>query len=213
MNRTYPYEVVIMTSSQHRQPHAKALRNANPGLAIHVSEPVAGVNDSAYVSAWRNCDRNIRSWWAANRLNVKTPSVIFMEYDVLCNVCLADHIGPLKRGVGAAGAAVMTAVAHSRSFWPFREIPRLPLRLRGHAIAIAPLAFMQIARTALDEILHPEYDDAFDADIFCELRLPTIIEHCGYQIGALELPNVGVRVLHPAPDDRGIFHPVKQPVT
>ena len=212
MTPHYPYELVWMTTEKHGTPHARALLAANPGLSIHVSSPPAGADGEAYFYGWRNCDRNIRAWWRANGAAVAKDEVIFLEYDVFCNMGLSAVLPPLARGVGAAGGRIMTAVADRRTFWPFCEIHRLPLHLRSFAIGIAPLAFLQISRAALDDLCDPEYDAVFALDLFCELRLPTVIRRCGYNIMPLPLPGVGVRALHPRPEDRGIFHPVKHPV-
>ena len=209
--KTYPYEIVWMTTQATGTPHAAALQAANPGLRIHVKSPAAAGNGPGQerTGAWRNCDRNIRVWWRDHRGQVTTESVLFLEYDVLVNVPLLPVVPSMTPGVGIAGAAVLTAVADGRKYWPFRETNRLPVAIRSHAIGIAPLAFLQISRHALDRLIDQCYDQAFAADIFCELRLPTVIRHAGYQVAALDLPEVGVKPLQPGPGERGIFHPVK----
>jgi len=209
MTYDYPYELVWMTTQRHGTPHAPALQAANPGLEIHVSAPPAGADQSGYQMAWRNCDRNIRTWWLANRDITTAAAYLFVEYDVLVTVDLRDHIKPLFSGRGIAGPAVKLPIRDRRSYWPLREIPRLPRVMQGLAIALAPLAVLLISRPALDAAFALEYDPVFDEDIFCELRLPTVIRHAGFGVTSLDLPGVHCKPYIPAPETPGIYHPVK----
>ena len=197
-----------MTTERHGLPHDAALRATNPGLTVHASIVAQGETQAAYVAAWRNCDRNIREWWRRSRESVAAGSVLFCEYDVLCNVDLRAMIRPLDPGVGIAGAKVMSRIRDRRSFWPFREIDRLPSAMHAKAIAIAPLAVLLISRAALDAILCETFDETFGGDIFCEMRLPTVIRNAGFDVAEMELPNVGVTPLS-VTDKPGIYHPVK----
>ena len=208
---SYPFEAVWMTTQEHGTPHAQALQAANPNLAIHVSAPPMAAPDD-YLHAWRNCDRNIRSWWRVNRDATMKDAVLFLEYDVYCNADLRGIIPPLADGVGIAGPSVVNCVESRRSFWPFLYIPRLPRDMQGMAIAAAPLAVLLISRAALDAALRPEYDAVFADDIFCEVRLPTIIRHAGFQVAALPITNVVCVPQTPPAGAIGIWHPVKHAV-
>jgi hypothetical protein len=209
--KTYPYEWVWMTTQRHGTPHAQALQAANPGLVIHLSAPPAGDSPDAYHHAWRNCDRNIRAWWLAHRLTVTADLVVFAEYDVLCTADIRDHIAPLAPGDGIAGPRVMSCLRDARHYWPFRDIPRLPRVMQGLAIATAPLAVLLISRAALDAIFDPVFDEVFATDIFCELRMPTVIRYLGFGVASLDLPQVHCTPYAPPPR-HGIFHPVKPSV-
>jgi hypothetical protein len=206
----YPYAVVWMTTPYSGTPHAVSLQAANPGLDIRVCNSVHGRTQEERYQRWRNCDRNIRSWWRINRADVEADSILFLEWDVFCDVDLRSVIPPRPPGVGIAGAEIMSGLADARRFWPFADIPRLPREMHAIACATAPLAVLLISRAALDAILAPAYDAVFAADLFCELRLPTVIRHAGFGVAALDLP--GVTATPAVPTEHGIFHPVKHPV-
>ncbi len=209
MTRDYPYEWCWMTTQERGTPHARALQDANPGLAIHVSAVLAGATPEDAHHAWRNCDRNIRAWWRENRDRVSAGSMVFAEYDVLCNVDTRTVLPRLPLGVGICGPHRVSRIRDRRRFWPFADIPRLPLPMRPLAIAIAPLAVLIISRAALDLILRPELDEVFAADIFCELRLPTVIRWAGLQVASMDLQNVHVTRMTVDDCPSGIYHPVK----
>ena len=207
---TYPFTAVWMTTPATGTPHADALQRANPGLAVAVQSSPQGVGDEQRLR-WRNCDRNIRSWWFANRATVATDAVLFLEFDVFCDVDLRQVIPPLATGCGIAAASMVTPVSHRMSYWPFEDLLQLPRTMQGIACAAAPLAVLLIRREALDAILDPEYDVLFAADIFCELRLATVIRHAGFGVASMALPEV---ICQPRrPTHSGIWHPVKTAVS
>ena len=107
------------------------------GLALGSMSAVAYTIGTAAVE---NCDRNIRSWWRDHRNLVRTDLVLFLEYDVLCNIDLRPVIPLPEAARGIAGPRVMSCVTDGRSYWPFRDIGRLPREMQGFAIALTPLA-------------------------------------------------------------------------
>ena len=124
---------------------------------------------------------------------------------------LRRHIAPLSKGCGIAAAKILSGLTDIRNFWPFADIPRLPRTMQALACATAPLAFLLISRAALDAVLHPLHDAVFAANIFCEMRLPTVIRFEGFGVAAMDLPQV---VCTPqTPTFPGIWHPVKLPVS
>lgn len=205
-----PYEAVWLTTPVTGTPHADALQAANPSLTIHTCHSIQGATEPERLDRWRNCDRNIRAWWRANRQSLTADQFLFLEYDVFCNVDLFQIIPPLAPGVGIAAAKILSGLSDVRHFWPFAEIPRLPRAMHALACATAPLAVLLISRQALDAILSPDYDATFAADIFCEVRLPTIIRFEGFRTAALNLPHVTATPVTPSAP--GIWHPVKSPV-
>lgn len=205
------FEIVIMTTAVSGTPHERALRDSNPGIPIHVRESIQG-EGADLETRWYNCDRNIRAWWRSMRELVCAREVLFLEYDVFCNVDLTSLIRPLPLHAGIAAAKIMSGVRDRRSFWPFADIPRLPREMTALACATAPLAVLLISRRALDAIIDPRYDAVFEDNVFAEVRLPTVIRHAGFSPIEYPLPDVGCVPFRPG-GRSGIFHPVKEPVT
>ena len=86
----------------------------------------------------------------------------------------------------------------------------LPAALRPHAAGIRPLAVVVLSRECLDALLRPEFDAVFAADLFCELRLATVVQAAGFRIGEMPgLDEVGHRPLRAPARLPGIWHPVK----
>ena len=206
----FPYPVVWMTTPESGTPHAGALLSANPGVTIHTCHSPHPHTGPARSHAWRNCDRNIRAWWKFNRDHITAPAVLFLEYDVYCNVNLAASIPTLSLDIGLRAPSILSGVKNRRTYWPFEDIPALPRSMQALACAAAPLAVLLISRFALDAILSPEYDAVFAADIFCEVRLPTVIRHAGFSVAEMNLSYVGCSAIRPV--FPGIYHPVKSPV-
>lgn len=204
---SYPFEAVWMTTAETGTPHAEALQAANPGLVIHVCHSPHGDTPAETTLLWRNCDRNIRQWWRANRATVSADQFLFLEYDVFCDVDLRQVIRPAFEQCGIAAAKILSGLTDIRHFWPFADIPRLPRAMHAVACATAPLAVLLITRDALDATLNPEYDTVFAADIFCETRLPTVIRHAGFSVSSMPLPQVTATPT--LPTSPGIWHPVK----
>lgn len=200
-----------MTTQATGTPHAAALQAANPGLEIHACYSSHAATQQERLHLWRNCDRNIRAYWRDHRHLVAADAVLFLEYDVFCDIEITHLSAALDRGVDIAGAEVKSCVRHLRSYWPFEDIPRLPRFMQGLACAIAPAGVLLISRPALDAILAPEYDAVFAADIFCEVRLPTVIRHAGLNVGSLPLPFVDATPK--TPTSPGIWHPVKSQIS
>ena len=206
---SYPNTVVIMTMQGAGTPHAAPLQAANPGLDLRVHEGIAASGPEK-LERWRNCDRNLREWWIANRETVASDAVLFMEWDVYCNVPLETIIPPLPAGVGMMGAAIAQAVRDGRTWPPFREIPRLSRRLQVHAIGIVPFAVLLLSRAALDALADPEWDAIYAADVFCELRTPTVVRAAGFRIAECkEWSEVTVTPRALPIGAVGMFHPIK----
>ena len=207
---TYPFEAVWMTTQASGTPHAEALQAANPGLRTHACFSPQGEGEEL-IQRWRNCDRNIRAWWDENRGLVESDQVVFFEYDVFCNVDLRDRLPVLGGPFGLAGPRIVSGLTEARNFWPFEDAPRLPRAMQALVCATAPLAVALLTRAALDAICSAEYDAIFAEDIFCEVRLPTVVRNAGFKVVAMDLPQVDCRPKPPT--FPGIWHPVKTPVS
>lgn len=205
MSETYDFEVVVMTSGVRGTPHAEALAASNPGLVTWVK-----TSAEMGLEGWRNPDRNIRDWWIANRGAVATRRVLFIEYDVLVKMDLREIFPASARWRGIEGCHLMQPVRDGRMFEPFREVNRLPATMRPWAIGLVPLAILMISVDALDEAAKEEHNALFAADVFSEMRLPTVIRAAGHRVG------VNARLSHITPatipypaEAVGIWHGVK----
>lgn len=201
----YPFETVILTSRGRREIHAAALRRANPGVEIHVWEgPDTGVD------AWRNCDRNIRQAWRELAGTIRTGHVLFLEWDVRCDVDLRTVFPDLPQGLMVAH--LKSPVADRRAWLPFRELDRLPENIRHHAIGCVPSAVALMSRQCADMLASQALDYLFALDIISEIRMGSAVREAGFRVvsnPALRL--VGTTPMLP-PAAPCICHPVKQEV-
>ncbi|OYV06021.1 MAG: hypothetical protein CFE26_08560, partial [Verrucomicrobiales bacterium VVV1] len=166
------FEVVWMTSAHTGLPHCKEFTAANPLVIQHRCDSPEASGDER-VRIWRNCDRHIRNWWKASRHLVKSQHVIFLEWDVVCNV-------PLDRILSVQEGLVCSRIKRQHnpedSWYWFREVPNLPAAMQASAIGVVPLAVLQLTREALDALCEECHDELFTSDIYCEMRTPTLLQ-------------------------------------
>ena len=199
--------VVIIGTRSSGMPHAKVLQEHNPGVDIRLVEAPEDVG-AGRVELWRNCDRNIRDWWIQHRDTTEAEKVLFLEWDVYCNVTLTKIL-PVSPA-HMVGAWMATAVRDGRSWAPFREIGRLPRSIHHHAVGIWPMAVVLFSRACLDSIADPKWDDVYAKDIFSELRTATIVRASGCTVGTCDLwAEVTVWPRSVPHDAQGIYHPIK----
>ena len=207
------FEVVVTSTQRFREPHAKALRDSNEGLAIHSNILPTLEDRPARNHAWRNCDRYLRAWWDRYRQTVATDHVLFLEGDVYVNCDLTELFHGPWMECDLVAAGLRYQVRDRRTWFGFREMDRLPVAMTDAAIGVEPLAVMMLSRRALDRLLWTDYDAVFNDDIFCELRLPTCVQHAGGEVGFHpRLHDVGCLPTLPRRGERGIWHPVKTEV-
>ena len=200
--------VVFLTTPLLGLPHLKHFHDMNPGLEYHVCMTPDGINAAEKHHMWRNCDRHIRDFWKAHRTSVKADYVIFMEHDVLCNDSVKKRIPNL---LGMSGAKVVDGILSEHTHWNWAsEVVRLPEGVRSDRV-IVPQAVIQFSRDCLDAICQPEYDTVFAADIFCELRLPSVVHAAGFPIQVIEgLDEVQWHEVSVQGTGKGIWHAVKK---
>lgn len=200
---------VFLTNPGCGLPHLQRFLQSNPGVRMHVAAGEALEGD-ARTHAWRNCDRMIRRWWSEQGKHLDFDRAVFLEWDVVFDAPL-DEIFPPGDFVARDVHSPDPSHPYFREWVWFGEIGRLPPSLRNHASGVSPLAVIAISRRCLEAIFsHPLADETFAADIFCELRLPTLAAACGYppEQNPERLENV---VYYPidAEDGRGVWHAVK----
>lgn len=206
----YNFEVVWMTSGTRGTPHHAALLASNPGLATQVWTAA-----ETGLDGWRNCDRNIRGFWKAERGTRNAEDlperVLFLEWDALVTCDLRTVFPAGRKTNGIEGANLKMPVADGRSFKPFEEVAKFPRPMQAYAAGLAPLAVVIISAAALDALADPAFDEFYAADIFSEIRLPTILRWGGFEIRRnAALTQVGVTpISHPGFKTPGVYHPVK----
>lgn len=202
-----PFSAIVMRLPSFGTPHAMALQASNPELEIHYQD----CPEDDPETQWRNGDRNIRNWWLANGDSVTGDQILFLEADVYVNIDLSGVIPHPQLRCGMLAAQIYSPVTHLRAFPPFAEIDRMPRWAQANSRGISPLGCVLLTRAALDAIAAPDHDDLFAADIFSELRLPSLVRYCGFNISIMYLPYCDTAPKSPGPVP-GVYHPVKQPV-
>ena len=191
---------LIVTYGDRGTPWLENLRASNPDLEIHVA---CDNREGHQPSLWRSCDRFLRDWWKQNHDKVSGTHLWLLEHDVLVTTSLPDCAG-----ITGMGGQHIKRVENRDWVW-LQEAERLAQGMVPYGMA--PLGVTVYHRAALDALISPEWDSLFDADVFCELRLPSVIAHCGFPL--VELPLPGVRACNITPDWSvpGIYHAVKGP--
>jgi hypothetical protein len=203
-------EIVVLTYESAGVPHLAALEASNPGTLVHVRGGPDEANEALRVEAWRNCDRNMRRWWVENRETCAAGAVLFLEWDVLVTRSLEGELDLLDGSAGMAVANVFGPLGTGRRFAPFRETVRLPAEIRHLAAAAVPTGVVGLTRAALDALADERWDALYAADVFAELRLPTVVRACGFQVVRQPLwERAGTTPFTPEAGASGIFHPVK----
>lgn len=181
-------------------PHLRSLIESNPLADVRISN---NQGTGPKELEWRNCDRALRNWWRGNRDTVITDRIAVLEHDVLVTCPLPD--------IYPKGLSGETVKIQGSEWWWWPELDHLP-DLKAFAVGIAPLAVMFFSREALDALIAPEWDAIFEADVFCELRTPTVVAACGFPVEETPLPFVSDLDVEP---DRGpgIYHKIKERVS
>lgn len=207
-----PFTILISTFDDIRLPHYAEMRK-------HNSEPIfvmPAQKQGSGLETWRNADRVIRNWWRINSNSVKTKNVLILEYDVYINAKINATDGRYESvniNFPDQGVACRDSFnqKQNRTYLFFNEKDRLPIEMQEHMCATAPLAVMLWNRDALDAICDPVFDDLFNLDIFCEMRIGTLLSYLGIKVYHANLPlaNYMQREVDEGP---GIYHSVKQSV-
>lgn len=194
--------IVILTCPNCPPIHFEHIRRNNPyaSVSVYYEEHWGDTKDH-----WRNADRMIRNWWLRNRDCFQHEDrFVILEYDVFVN----DEIVWVEDGSDASAKNVHDSVETNWTWWS--EVEKLPYEMNPKGIS--PLCCITMNRSALDSIADPFWDELFKEDIFCELRLASILEAQNKIIKPMKLPYVS----HDSTEAHrkgyyGIFHAVKTP--
>jgi len=212
------HAIIVMTDEFNGTPHMEALTKSNPESAIFVyTNPKYNWGDAEFIyeQGWRNCDRNIPSAIVThiNQLaylrNKGLKCITFLGWDVFCNVDISKTIQPKK------GLQVNEIHHQLHDEWPwFREKDKLPKCMHPHIFGIVPMCVMTLSIDLVFDIIHHKFYNIFMADIFCELRFPTLCSYLGYPISEYKnLPGYihwdAKEITNETLDGPGIYHPVK----
>lgn len=201
-------EILVSSYGTRGAPHLEWIKRSNPGQKVHVdARGTPGARDN--VAAWRNADRIIREWWRENGSSVQGDRLAIVEWDVLVRKHFALAGAPRDAGLSGRDPKIWGDVPWC--WW--KEVGLLPGELRPHRHGLAPFCALIASRECLDAVADSRWDHVFDLDIFCELRLPTVVRACGFEIG--RAPDFDGCSCDPIPDpgrQPGFWHPIKHPV-
>lgn len=189
---------IIYTDHQNKFIHLDHLTKSNPTAQILLANIENKLNPKF---AWRNSDSLYRLWLKNNINKIKYNNIAILEWDVLVsktlpNICVEGLI--VKQ--------INNPRINPKWYW-FKQLNSLE-KYSKYAMGITPLAVMFMNKQCIDILLDKEFDTLYDKDIFCELRLPTILNSKNIKIIKYPLPDVDwndtVFTLKPS-----IYHPIK----
>jgi len=189
---------IIYSDFQHQYLHLKHLEKSNPDAQILLADIS---NDLPTIMVWRNNDRYIREWLRNNYHKILHNNIAFVEWDVLItinlpNINVCGFIGKHLQRPGI-----------NEWVW-FNEIDRLG-KYKTHAMGAAPFAIQFMDKEAVNTWMSNEYDDIYAKDIFCELRVPTIMNYAGIKMSEYSLPFVEWHTIKYNKNIPGIYHAIK----
>jgi hypothetical protein len=152
---------------------------------------------------WRNMDWAFWLYYANRQYNCKRW--LFSDWDMHCT-------GSLKEFYGAAwdaDCACVQPVHPGKNKYPwFSEISRLPLEWQDKAAGTVLLSGTLVSDRALRAMTLAAPRASYD--LFCELRIGTLAQVCGFEIQAMPRPD-GIRWdRRPSIVGPGLWHPVKE---
>lgn len=194
--------------------HLRLLRKANRFPVIPVRRGNLGVKNSIDVQTpetnpfrgWRHSDIHIYNWFKQRQISALR--YVAVEWDVFAPMPLKEFYG------GRWDEAVVSAKVHhaeSSNWMWFREVEDLPEDLRPFASGLEPLGIILLRHEVLERIC----SRPIPSDIYCELRLGTLVRGAGFSATAFPEASEHVRfgpmrnIIDAYPPAPGVFHPVK----
>jgi hypothetical protein len=165
--------------------HLASLCKSNPTAAIvPVTDSVpdllpCSIDVSQFPSSWvkahkwRSIDTTLYRWFENRTLNA--DHYLILEYDCLCTVDLKQHYAEVMKA-DVAGVDFFKRNDNPRWKWFMQnELNKIPEKDRIYAAGVVPLTCTMFSHDALEKIV----SNAYRHDVFCELRLGTIINKLG----------------------------------
>jgi hypothetical protein len=178
--------------------HLDIVASLNPGVPVvpvtfarakspdgnQAGPPLDGTFDAARLeprfagqNRWAGTDCMIYAWYLHARTQATTAErYVFVEWDMLYRVPMRAFYAEVW-GRDVACAECLLVDRHWHWNW-FRHLGRLPLELHRHAAGIVPIAGTLFS----DRVLSAITQCAIPLDVFCELRLGTLIRAAGFDI-------------------------------
>lgn len=198
--------------------HLKSLRDSNPhARIIPLTDTVpellpesvdVGVfrSDFAQAKKWRSIDTTLYRWFINRTFDAEKYIVI--EYDCFCNVDLREHYTEVWRS-DVAGVDMFTREQNPRWKWFSEgELSTVPPEDREYAAGLVPFTCTMFSHAALQTIVANVYRN----DVFCELRLGTLINKHSLNFKALPVQKRCTVCYHEyswARNRAGLFHSIK----
>lgn len=184
--------------------HLEHLQQSNPNaniLLCDLSQYGLFLNQKY---CWRNSDIFIRNWLRCNRSSITRNNIAIVEWDVLITKPLPDI---------CVHGLMCNNIQHSYQEWYwFKESKLLSAKYEKFKIGVTPLCVLFMDQYCIDTIIDSEFDPIFSANIFCELRLPTILNSRNINITKYSMPNVNSLKTTYDENIPDIYHPIKQKI-
>lgn len=197
--------------------HLDLLRRLNPypvvALTDEVVEPLPGSFDAArpewgYTgTTWLNADTPAQRWYRHG--GIRAERYIHLEWDAEATLPVREFYREVWNA-DAAASAIQLIERDPDWFW-FHQVDQLPTDLRPHAAGLTPLNGFLLSDRALAAVAAaPPLPN-----IFCELRLGTLLRHAGFALTPFAPHRAATNqwLAEMIPRDRAvpsIYHPVKQ---
>lgn len=189
----------------HKEPiHIDYLRKFNNNAQIleaNISGAGIGLSKN---TIWRNNDRFIREWISENISHIEYEKVAILEWDVLVTTSLMN--------IDLNGFYANQIINPSKDKWWMwsKEIPRLE-SIKDYALGVVPFGVIFLEKKCLQSYIDPEFDKLYNADIFCELRLGSHLNFCGFQSNSLNIKSISW-VKYTGMIENNFYHPVKRKI-
>jgi hypothetical protein len=163
--------------------HLSSLRLSNPEANII---PLNITNNFSQHFAWRNSDNLVRDRIKEHIDSIRSQNIAIAEYDVLIKEQLPDI------NVDAVYCKKIMRLNQNKNWHWFKEINRLG-SLEPFALGLFPMGFFILNIEHIKCWLDSKYDFLYEENIFCELRLGTILNHAGFPIKEYNYSNILTR--------------------